>query len=191
MFTINADSVHCIIWDKILYAKKDYKWHNALFLWLGCFRVNAALLIHFNDIILENKNKYCQKRGVIPLCKSCNNFFNLFSVFLPERLYKQLIFLGPYLWFFTEYYWEMNNIRWISHNSHSQWSIYHATNLLFSFDCKIHENYFFLAFSIAYYSVAQTYTYILVYLCLYQFNEFQRALFKPCPLWTSGKSMNF
>lgn len=191
MYNINADSVHCIIWDQILYAKRDYKWHNALFLWLGCLRLNAALLIHFNDIILENKNKYWQKRGVIPLCKFCNNFFNLFSVFLPERLYKQLIFFGPYPWFFTEYYWEMNNIRWISHNSHSQWSIYHATNLLFSFDCKIHENYFFLAFSIAYYSVAQTYTYILVYLCLYQFNEFQRALFKPCPLWTSGKSMNF
>lgn len=86
-----------IIWVKILNAKKDYKWHNALFLWLGCFRLNAALLIHFNDIILENKNKYCQKRGVIPLCKFCNNLFNLFSVFLPERLYKQLIFWGGHI----------------------------------------------------------------------------------------------
>lgn len=38
--------------------KKDYKWRNALFLWLGCFRLNAALLIHFNDIILENKNMH-------------------------------------------------------------------------------------------------------------------------------------
>lgn len=185
-----------IIWVKILYAKKDNLWHNALFLWLGCFRLNAALLIHFNDLILENKNMHgipsiVRKEELFPFANLAIISLICSQFFLPERLYKQLIFFGPYAWFFTEYYWEMNNIRWISHNSHSQWSIYHATNLLFSFDCKIHENYFFLAFSIAYYSVAQTYTYILVCLCLYQFNEFQRALFKPCPLWTSGKSMNF
>lgn len=48
------------------------------FLWLGCIQSNATLLIHFNDIILKTRIwylKYCQKRQVTPLCKSCNNFF--------------------------------------------------------------------------------------------------------------------
>lgn len=107
MFTINADSVHCIIWDKILYAKKDFKWHNALFLWLGCFRLNAALLIHFNDFILENKNMHgipsiVRKEELFPFANLAIISLICSQFFLPERLYKQLIFFGPYLWFF---YW--------------------------------------------------------------------------------------
>lgn len=66
--------------------------------WLLPFKCRLVL-IHFNDIILENKNMHgissiVRKEELFPFANLAIISLICSQFFLPERLYKQLIFLG-------------------------------------------------------------------------------------------------